>query len=48
MYQVTFPDMLANIGGTFGLFLGVSFLSIFEIGIEVFFFLKKKLSLCPK
>jgi hypothetical protein len=34
--------MLANVGGTFGLFLGLSFLSIFEISVEIFLFVKKK------
>ena len=41
--QVTVADMLANVGGTFGLFLGLSFLSIFEISLEIFFYIKKKI-----
>ena len=28
--KVTFPDMLANVGGTFGIFLGFSFLGVYD------------------
>ena len=35
--------MLANVGGTFGLFLGLSFLSVFEILVQIFNFVQNKL-----
>ena len=35
--------MLANVGGTFGLFLGISFLSIFEMAVAIWRFVLKKI-----
>ena len=43
LFKVTFADMLANVGGTFGLFLGLSFLSIFEMAVEIGRFVQKKI-----
>ena len=42
-FKVTVADMLANVGGTFGLFLGLSFLSVFEILVQIFNFVQNKL-----
>ncbi len=33
--KASFADKLGTIGGTFGIFLGVSFLGIFELFLEV-------------
>ena len=34
--KVTFPDKVGNIGGTFGVFLGLSFVGILDILILMF------------
>ena len=41
--KVTFPDMIGNIGGTIGIFLGLSCLSLLDLAIDVADFIKKKL-----
>ena len=40
--KVTVPDMVSNIGGTIGIFLGLSFLSLLDLFIEFSSFIKKK------
>ena len=40
--KVTVPDMVSNIGGTIGIFLGLSILSLFDLFIEFSSFIKKK------
>ena len=40
--KVTLADMVSNIGGTIGIFLGISMLSILEILIEFSKFIKRK------
>ena len=40
--KVTLPDMVSNIGGTIGIFLGLSTLSVLDILIEFFNFIKIK------
>ena len=34
--RVTFSDILGNIGGTFGIFLGASFMGLYDDAIELF------------
>ena len=41
--KVTLADMVSNIGGTIGIFLGLSMLSVMEIMIEFSKFIKRKL-----
>ncbi len=40
--KVTFPDMIGNIGGTLGIFLGISMISLFDIFQETFSLFRKK------
>ena len=40
--KVTFADQLGSIGGTFGIFLGLSFLGLFEMLIEILQMAKEK------
>ena len=41
--KVTFPDALGNIGGTFGVFLGLSFVGILDFILLTWNMLKSKL-----
>ncbi len=34
--KVTFSDKVGNIGGTFGIFLGISMIGLFDIGVDAF------------
>ncbi len=38
--KATFSDKLGTVGGTFGIFLGVSFLSLFELFDDIFKWVK--------
>ena len=40
--KVTLPDMVSNIGGTIGIFLGLSTISVLDILIEFFNFINRK------
>ncbi len=41
--KATFSDKLGTIGGTFGIFIGVSFLSLYEVLIDMLEILKNKI-----
>jgi hypothetical protein len=41
--KATFSDKLGTVGGTFGIFVGVSFLSLYEIFVDLFYFIQKKI-----
>ena len=40
--KITIPDMIGNIGGTLGVFIGFSFLGLLDTIIEMFQYLKRK------
>ena len=40
--KVTFADMVGSIGGTFGVFLGISFVSLVDELVEWFLWLKRR------
>jgi hypothetical protein len=40
--KITIPDMIGNIGGTLGVFIGFSFLGLLDTLIEMFQYLKRK------
>ena len=40
--KITIPDMIGNIGGTLGDFIGFSFLGLLDTIIEMFQYLKRK------
>ena len=41
--RATFTDKLGTIGGTFGIFVGISFLSMYEMLADSFDYLKSKM-----
>ena len=41
--KITLPDMIGNIGGTLGVFIGFSFLGLLDTFIEIFQYLCKKI-----
>ena len=40
--KITVPDMIGNVGGTLGVFIGFSFLGLLDTIIEFYHYLKKK------
>ncbi len=42
--KVTFADMIGNVGGTFGIFLGISMITLFDLCLDAFSFVKKNKS----
>ncbi len=42
--RVTFPDKLGNIGGTIGIFVGVSFLTLYEYASNILGFFNRKVA----
>ena len=42
--KASFSDKLGTIGGTFGIFLGISFLGIYEVIIDIILSLKERYS----
>ena len=40
--KITVPDMIGNIGGTLGVFIGFSFLGLLDTIVELFHYLKRK------
>ena len=40
--KITIPDMIGNIGGTLGVFIGFSFLGLLDTIMECFDYLKRK------
>ena len=41
--KITLPDMIGNIGGTLGVFIGFSFLGFLDTLIEIFQYVRKKI-----
>ena len=39
--KITIPDMIGNIGGTLGVFVGFSFLGLLDTMVEFFHYLKR-------